>query len=564
MLNWAPLANAQKAGDPIDLRGYATGQTVHVGALEGPPRIADAEVAWASSSVDADANGLAGAKLNEVNRQYQTNQAGKLSYARASGLEVGLGTNPTDANQVILAGLAEAAAAPSTHKNSSIGPVKVDPLAYAKAVSGDAVANANSSGLVPDVCVLGDDLSRGTASAADVQLVNAGGAAPNGTFGAPVVATDADPNYRAVSNSVSHEKLVPTGTANNFGLMSEVRQTIAPVTLLATRAGSASTEALTIEALGEWVLRVVATGGGGSSVFYGPGTVNPETPVLRIFPASGNPTVLKLQDILGAKGLDVPIPGLADITIGEAPRAIAKPGADPVYSSKPTITPTKVSAAVDVVRVRLLGGTLADVRVGHMEAEAEVPAGGVNCPIPVTKTADPDSIRIREQPDTSHITITVHNVYNCDLTSTVLTDHIKQQEGDPDFQLTAADPSADSPSIPTGNIRTADVVWSLGTIPKGSSKAVTLDLKSATSGGVIRDIAEATGKMANCTGQDASGLAISGLNLSGLSVPVDVNIEIPRTGPATKNTVATGLGLLGIALAGAIAMRRRSRGLGRT
>ena len=237
-------------------------------------------------------------------------------------------------------------------------------------------------------------------------------------------------------------------------------------------------------------------------------------------------------------------------------------------NSKPTITPTKVSAAVDVARVRVLDGAVADVRVGHMEAEAEVPAGGVSCPIPVIKTADPDNIRIRESPDTSHITFEVKNVYNCDLKNATLVDHIKQQDGDPDFQLTASDPTPDSPSIPTGTIREADVHWSLGLIPKGTTKTVTLDLKSATTGGVIRDVAEAAGQLTNCTGSDVNGvnvagLAISGLNLSGLSVPVDVNIEIRGPVRKRKNTLATGVGLIGLALAGGIAMRRRSRRLGK-
>src|SRR5205814_5958588 len=144
--------------------------------------------------------------------------------------------------------------------------------------------------------------------------------------------------------------------------------------------------------------------------------------------------------------------------------------------SKPTISATKVSAAVDVARIRVASGQIADVRVGHMEAEAHVPTGGVDCPIPVTKTANPDSIRIREQPDTSHITITVYNPYSCDMVDTVLTDRIRQHEGDPDFQLVSANPKAETPDMPTGTEKSDDVVWKLGTIPKGTNKSVSMDL----------------------------------------------------------------------------------------
>jgi hypothetical protein len=175
------------------------------------------------------------------------------------------------------------------------------------------------------------------------------------------------------------------------------------------------------------------------------------------------------------------------------------------------------------------------------------------------KTAKPNMIRIKEEPDTSNIKITVHNVYDCDLTDTVLTDRIRQHEGDPDFQLVAADPKPKSPSIPTGTLREEDVVWELGTIPKHTARTVSLDLKSAEHGGVIRDIATAVGKMANCTGEDSTGLAIAGLTLTGLSNPVDIAIEIPRTGPASFSTAVRGsaLAVIAFGLAWTITRRRR-------
>jgi hypothetical protein len=513
--------------------------------------------------VDADADGLKGAKINEVNRILQPDKANKLSYAMGSGLEVGLGTTPADPNQVILAGKAEADAAPPSTDIQEIA-VPASPLAYASLVRGKATANANTSGLVPDVCVIGDDISRGEAFASDVDLVDAAPNESTDTLDAPVLSLDDQDPDRSVSQSTSREKLVPTGKANNFGLMSEVRQTIAPVTLLQGDPSdpTADLRTITIEVLGEWVLRVVANGtSGGASVFYGPGKVNPQTPILRLIDSAGEVSdILSFQDVFGEDGLVIPVDPLINIVVGENPRAIAKPGAAPDPDSKPTIAGdgTSVSAAADVVRIRIGDGAVGDIRIGHMEASAEVPAGGVNCPIPVIKSADPDQIKIKEEPDTSKISIEVKNVYDCDLTDTVLTDHITQKdETSPDFKLLSSDPAAESPDMPTGVLTSADVEWKLGTIKAGESKSVSLDLQSAEHGGVLVDIAEAAGSFANCSGQDASGLAINGLDVSGLSVPVDVNIETPVTGAAASRTAATGGGLALVAVALGWVLRRR-------
>jgi LPXTG-motif cell wall-anchored protein len=570
LLSFAPTAGSQEPGEPVDLRGFATSQPAHVSALEaGGTRVADAEVAWSSAAVDADADGLKGAKLNEMNRIFQPDKAGKMSYARGSGLEVGLATTPADPNQVILTALAEADAAPSSDALEEIAVEGLDPVAYASLVRGQAVANANESGLVPDVCVLGDDISRGHAFAADAQLLDAGGDTASPQLDGPVIALDDQPNpgdARSVSQSTSRMKLVPGGGANVFGLMAEVRQTIAPVTLL--RADPTDvTRTITIEVLGEWVLRVVANGkSGGASVFYGPGEVSPQTSILRIIDSDNAVSdILSFQDLFGDEGFTaLNIPGVLDLTIGEDPRAIAAPGQDPDPASKPALAAngTSASAAADVVRVQLLSQPdpqAADIRVGHMEVSAAVPTGGVTCPIPVTKSADPDNIKINEEPDTATIEIEVENAYDCDLVDVVLVDRIRQQTGSPDFRLAAAEPAPDSPTVPSGVLTSADVTWSLGEIKKGESKTVSLDLQSAGSGGILRDIAEASGTFANCVGQDAEGLAIAGLDLSGLSVPVDVAVETPVTGAQAAQTVATGGGLTLAAAGLGLLLRRRKK-----
>jgi LPXTG-motif cell wall-anchored protein len=566
-LSFVPGVNAALPDSEryIDLRGFATGMPAHVDALNPAPdlRLADAEVAWSGASVDADEDGLKGAKLNEVSKTFQPDKAGKLSYARGSGLELGLGTNPPlDENQLQLTGKAEADAPPSSSATESTD-IDVDPVARASLLRGVAVANANDSGLVPDVCILGDDISRGEGYATDVELLDAGGDANADEFDAPVLALDdTDPN-RAVSQSTSRMKLVPSG-GNQFGLMAETRQTIAPISVLQDDDGNPVTPpaVITIEVLGEWVLRVVATGkSGGATVFYGPADMSPATQAVKIT-GLGDPIILLTQDLLGEEGLDLPlIPGVLELTIGEDPRAIAAPGANPNPASKPALASNgrSASAAADVVRVRVLDGQLVDLRVGHMEVSAEVPNGGVTCPIPVSKSADPDKLMINAEPDTTEISITVHNVYDCDLTNTRLTDRIRQvDDTSPDFKLLSADPEAVEPDMPTGVLTRADVVWSLGTIKKGETRTVTLELQSAGHGGVLEDIAEAAGEFANCSGQDATGLAIAGLDLTGLSVPVRVNIELAATGAQAKQTVAVGGGLALLASALGMFLRRRS------
>jgi LPXTG-motif cell wall-anchored protein len=581
-LTWlVPQASAVTVapGEPVDgLRGFATGMTAFVGALNTEElSLVDAKTAWSGASVDADANGLTGTQTAEINQQWQDDRGGKLSFARGAGLELGVGTTPVDPDQLQLTGLAEADAPPPSTANEEIELSELDPLAYASLLEGNAVANSNESGLVPDVCVLGDDLSRGRGHAADVDLLDTGGDENENGLDAPLVSLDdiddVEGDTRSVSQTQSRTRLVPIG-GNSFGLMSEVSMTIAPVTVAQDLPASDPLRLLTIEVGGEWTLRAVATGGSGSSVeLLDP----PGNPVVRILDAEGTEVFgIDLSDILGPGGLQLPVElqPLLDLSIGEDPRAIARPpGSQPDAESSPTETPNLAEGAIDIVRLRLLnaavpGGVL-DLRVGHMEVSAESPDGGITCPIPVTKTADPTDIFVTpREPDTSSIELTVHNVYDCDLINTVLTDEITTVEGSPNFRLLNDDPETASPDIPEGDegLLVTDgaetLRWNLGTIPKGTTKRVTFDLRTVDTGGILEDIARAAGEFANCVGEDASGLAINGLDLTGLSIPVQVRIELPRTGADALRTVAMGGGLALAASSLGLFLRRRSRRAG--
>jgi hypothetical protein len=394
--------------------------------------------------------------------------------------------------------------------------------------------------------VLGADISRGLGYAADAQLVESAGNPATTEFDAPLIATETNlPEERKVSQSLSRTRLVPQTDASgnvigsNLGLMSEVRETIAPVSLLGGQ--------FTLEIAGEWVLRSVATGvNNGAYVFYGPGTVSPSTPVLRLLNNVGAELIsITTQQLLGSTGLVVPIPGIGEIAVGEDPRQIGGAAA-----SQPVVAGdgTEASAAVDVARVTLNVpgvGQVTDLRVGHMETSARVPSGGVVCPIPVTKTA-PDTVNIG---DTFDYLITVNNPFDCTLTDLRIEDTIAASRG-VRFTIVGSDPQA---SVSGGR-----AVWeNLGSLAPGESRSVRLTVRidSGSLSGQMTDTVVAT---ANCGLGSAQGDVTINTPLRGQFV-----LQAPRVGrgplPVTGGPVWYYLGaalLLGI---GGTTLFRRSQ-----
>lgn len=536
--------------------GSAVGSTLHTDAINsGTTRVENADVALASAAVNS--RRLTTQAVTENNRVINPALPTKSTYAKGQGLEVGLATTPPADGQVLLAGKAEASAPPTGPTVTKEQAVKVDPVAFASLVRGRADARWND-----ETCILGSDLSRGLAYAADVQLVDAGGNTSTTEFDAPVIALDDTDPERSVSQTVSRTKLVPnlagTSATGTFGLLSEVRETIAPVTLLKGNANQ-----ITIELLGEWVLRVVATGTPGTaSVFYGPASTTPDTPIVRITQgSSATNEVLKFQQIFGAAGFTLPpLDAVAEIAIGEDPRAI---GGNAASSPAIAADGTSVSAAVDVVRVRLLGGTLGDIRIGHMEAKAAVPAGGITCPIPVSKKATPTTVTSQTAPDGKlQVAITIKNPFDCDLVDLSAIDVITQKSGDVTFKIVTDDPR-NNPKAGAGATFTTISPTSanasypaLGTLKPGESKVINIVL-SVTGQGEIQDIATAKGTLA-CPGGTALGEANARVGLIGsftLVTRVDLK-PLVRTGGADA---ALWLGLpLGAFLITRRALKRRA------
>ena len=524
--------------------GYATGNVLYAHALSqgtGPDEIKVVNATEAFTGAGVDSSGLK-AIHNEMNRLVVPASA-KNTYGRGSGVELGVAKGPDDPNDLQLQ-IAETAAPPdSSQVMDLLGPISQPPLIYASALRGEANANWSDS----STCVLGEDLSNGLGHAADVQLLDNGTAdEETGKLGAPLVATDADPAdpERAVAWSKSRTYLTPQTGPNaipgHFGLASEVRMTIAPITIGDT---------LTIEFLGEWVLRTIAGGvNGSSSVHFGPGDVSPSTPVLRVFNDGDLLGELTTQmiPILGDQGLVLDVPGVLHLAVGEDPHAI---GGD--AESQPTNTATDASGALDVVHVSLLDGALADIRLGHMEAKAHVPAGGIDCGIPVFKSASPKGVTVNQN---FVVTIKIDNPFGCDLNAVKVEDDITTQ-GDAKFQVVDTNPTANT--VPAGsNLDKGTIVWNnIGTIPKGGTKSVTTTIKAQGGGGIISDIAHVSATAGNCTGEGEGNNLVG--NSKPLKVPVVLKLKLPPTGVGTSTATMIGaLALLSLAGVGIRQLRR--------
>jgi uncharacterized repeat protein (TIGR01451 family) len=523
---------------------YGTASVIHVDALQvGMQRLANLDAAFSGATFSS-------APIPEVKNEMARIVAPALAagnaFGRGSGLEVGVAIDQSGQNQIIPGSVAEAKAPPSTQLvTTEVGPITADPLLSASLLRGQAQSKANAA------CTTGTDLSYGLGYAANLGLINA---AP---LGAPVVSTTAATPDRSVSQSRSHTFLVAQEGApspiRKFGLASETRQTIAPVTFFKGQANE-----FTLEFAGEWVLRTVADGKTGK-VHYGPGNVTPETPILRILDKAGQPLSsagalanITTQQLLGPNGLNINIPNVANISIGGPPRMIA--GA---ADSKPVETATLAAAAVDVVSVQLLeagGARLADVRIGHMENATKVPAGGIECGIGLLKNSDKTVVGPGED---FTWTVTVTNPNDCVLTNLKVVDTITADPGIV-WTVNSATPTAN-------NLTKNNVTWNdVGPLNPGQSKDLKINVKvgPTSGGGKFLDEAVATGVCGPAAGTAGADAAVGvplearvSLNLPEVNAALGALLprELPRTGGLL--TLVPALALTG----GGLALRRVNR-----
>ena len=533
----AALQTAATAGDifkglPADGHAaYGTGSIIHTHVLQaGNQRLENTDIAFSGATF---ASAPISEIKNEVARIVAPALAAGNSFGRGSGLEVGLAIDQSGQNQIIPGEVAEAKAPPSTAViNTGFRDVNANPLVTAKLLRGEAQALANA------ICTPELDLTWGRGYAADVGLV--------GTPNSPVLSTAHPDPERSLSHSKSRTYLVAQDGApspiRKFGLASETRQTIAPVTLFKGVAG----QELTLEFAGEWVLTTIADGKTGK-VHYGPGNVTPNTPLLRILrPGQAVQEILSTQALFGPDGLTVDVSPVIKVVIGAPPRMIG--GAD---NSKPVQTPTLAAAAVDVVKVQVLaatgGITAADIRIGHMESATA--SSGIECGIQMLKKTDKDLVG---PGDTFTWTVTVTNPNDCVLTKLKVVDTITATPG-VIWTVDSSTPKADQ-------MTNSGLTWNdIGPLNPGQSKDLTIKVTVSpkSGGGKFLDEAVATGVCGPAAGTAGAEAAVGvplearvSLNLPEVSLALGANLlprELPRTGgllAVLQALALTGGGLL--------------------
>ncbi len=553
----APVGAAPISGQAFG--AYGSGAAVITKALElGSTTVANAEAAFSGGAVNSQ--GLNTAILNELGVNVAPPSPGRNALGRGTGLEVGLVTpapQATTLNQVLLTGVATATAPPPSELVTREIPLDVNPVAFASTLRGQAQATYD-----PTFCPVGRPLTFGLGYAENLQLLGTGGATnPSTGFPASVLGTSTTSGtQRGASQSRTVTYLQANGDGT-FGVVSETRQTVAPITLLGTLPGTG----LLIEVAGEFGLRVTATGkpGGASAVYTG----NPVLSISTLVAGIPVPVVapISLQSVLGPTGLTIDLPGVLNVSLGAPPRAL-----NGALGSAPALAAdgTSASAGADAVRLGVLAGlaglTGLDLRAGHMEGQVAVPAGGLTCDIPVSKTASVDPVTVG-----TDFTYTIkipsdaalfNRLFNCDLVNISAIDTVETQSGNPRIQLI----SADKGGVISGN----RVTWpNLGSYTLGQEPitlTLTARIPTNSGAGVLRDTVNVSAALGNCRGGTSGedivqgGARLNGSAITGAVTLVAPNVtrgELAATGGNSWPLVAGGGFLL--AALGLVRLRRR-------
>ena len=537
--------------------GYGSGDVIAVNALTlGATQVAGLRAAASGGNVNSATTGLT-ARVNEFGQNVGPARADKNAYGRGAAVEAGLLTNtpqPVDINQIILSGLAEAYAPPPSPLVRAAIDIPVNPTLFARTGAGEAQARFD-----PNFCPIGRPLTFGRGFVENLELLGAGNEA-DGSIDAPLLGTSVtEGTNRATTQSRTVTYVIANGDGT-FGLVSETRQTLAPITL------NLGATAVIIEVAGEFGLRTVATGkpGGASVTHLG-------DPLLTISTVTAGVTVpvlgpVALSQLIGPGGIGLPvIPGLT-LTLGGRPRAL-----NGAFGTPPQTATDGTSAAGAIDLLRLAALDLADIGLFHMEGQVQVPAGGFKCQIPVSKVASVDPVTAGQD-----FTYTIKipsdpavfsEFFNCDLLNISAVDTVTTESGNPRIQLL----SASNGGVISGNT----VTWAnLGNYVK-DSPSITLTINAripANSGaGVLRDTVNVSATLGNCrggvTGEDIiqgnaqiPGIArLDGSAFTGAVTLVGPNVtrgNLAATGGNSWPLVAGGGFLL--AALGMVRLRRRA------
>ena len=527
----AQPASAQVPVATANFSGFADGTSIHASALSsGTTTLAEVDQAYSGSAVNSQ--GFGSQIVSQINTVVQAAASDKKSGARGSGVELGIGaTTPIANDPALLAQKAVATAPPNSGLIDNKLPLNLDPVISAALAEGKAQANWATDPAGNNGCVLGQDLAFGLGHLAQASAVGSPG--PGAVLTAP-----------GDSLTKSREVFVPQQDTNGVslngggvGLMSETTGTVAPVGLLGN--------AVTLTVLGPWHLRAIATGIPGQAyVQYGPdfpsGTPG-TTPVVRLQVGVAE-TDITAQQLVGSAGLNLNL-GIAQVTLATQPHAL---GGSTTSAPVAAGDGTSVSAEVDILKVAVTG--LADIRLGHMEASATVPSGGILCQIDVSKVAQPSTVN---PGDSFNYIISVHNPHACTLTGVKVVDTVTATRGIL-FSILGSTPAADSKTSST-------LTWNdIGPIAPGETKTLTVNMKigAGSAGGVLTETANVT---ASCAIANAAGNSTIAVPAAGNATIQAPNINggagraLPVTGGLTGRYYAVAL-LIGL---GAVAFGRR-------
>jgi hypothetical protein len=560
----AGQASAQTATtwQDANFQTFGTGSEIHLKALGvGNTTVAELEQAFSGQSVYSKGltkplNAQTGMPIQPAFASSPTVNA----YGRGTGLEVGLATtkstNGKDPNQVLLPGLAESQSPPlSGPVHKSLLPLHLDPVLKTDVINGNA-----SSAYDPNVCTLGQPLAYGEGDAAKVGLLSLPGQPPllstTGPDGTAGVAQSQTYSYLVANGdgtfgvaSVTKEILVPITL--NLSTLASVTLTVQgsakgdPITLLATADGQGHAKVELLNASPTLTVSITLLGTKLPDISI-PITNSPIT-----FPASlglaaalANPITQPLNDLLTQLNLAKTVAGISQL--------LAKAGIGALATSTPPILtvggpikaipgfgtsgPTTAAGSYDLATVNLSAaglGTLADLRIGHMEAGAFLEKA-FTCSIPVNKTANPMSVAAGNQ-FTWNISIPTDahslDVQACDLTHISAVDKIGVFKGNPKFQVV---------SVSNGGSYDAasqTITWSdLGAYKPGSPPiilTITVNVPADSPAGILQDTVNVASGVGNCTGG-----ATANKNLNGDLSKVKLAGSFTLNAPTVTTTAA--------------------------
>jgi LPXTG-motif cell wall-anchored protein len=569
------------------INGFASGDFSFLDALSVP------SLNLTQASIAQSAAGVSSRRLQTADLLGQQVLAAgvhaKTSYGHGAGFSVNLGQPDGSLPRAALT-RAEATAPRPSHDTSSLLTVPAGPAGSATVQPDSASADTTST---TGYCVLGKPLSEGTSTVSAAQLLPVGStsAARRGRAAFRPAAAGSGAALLSANGTVtsdSTETLAPNGHGA-FGLSSESTLRAASFTLFQGIAP------ITIRIVDPLVLRTFAGGLHGSAKVTLGGTDGRKH--LLSVTAGGTTTMLSVDQVLGGDGATIPIVGtvnnrtvhLLNIVIGGLPKThisadgrAASAFADLVRVQvinrtgpakatiggplSPVLTPvltpalSTLDSLVSAIQplIEALGLTRGvDLRIAHFEARAQVPAGGVHCAIPVSKTATPDPVTAGHS---FVYRIDVQNPYDCALVHVRVADRLDADNPGVHWHITGTDPTADS-------VHDTHVVYDdVGPIPRHSSKqlriSVAVDADSAP--GRFTDHAVVT---AECRGAGvAADGSVSNADLTGrttVAVPRVAAVEAVHAG-SLPNTGGSALpAALGTALAAfagvGLVLRRRTR-----